>query len=265
MVESVYILLIVVSVISVIALFTAYFFHLKQKRSTKRQPLSNKFRDLMVEHVDFYKKLNAEKRKEFEDRVEVFLAHTQITGVKTTVEDLDQVLIASSAVIPIFGFPGWHYVNLKEVLLYPDSFNHEFEQSGYDRNILGMVGTGALNRVMILSQNELRAAFMNKTGKTNTAIHEFVHLVDKMDGATDGLPEFIAQRQYIVPWLQLMRKEIQNILSDNSDINPYGATNEAEFFAVVSEYFFEQPALLEEKNPELYKLLSKIFQQDPAR
>jgi Mlc titration factor MtfA (ptsG expression regulator) len=240
----------------VIALFTAYFFHLKQKRSTKRQPLTNSFRELMLEHVEFYKKLNQEKRKEFEDRVELFLAHTQITGVKTEVEELDKVLIASSAVIPIFGFPGWHYVNLKEVLLYPDSFNHEFEQTGYDRNILGMVGTGALNRVMILSQNEIRAAFLNKSGKTNTAIHEFVHLVDKMDGATDGLPEFIAQRQYIVPWLQLMRREMQNILSANSDINPYGATNEAEFFAVVSEYFFEQPAMLEEKNPDLYKFLS---------
>ena len=56
-----------------------------------------------------------------------------------------------------------------------------------------------------------------------------------------------------------MRKEIGLIMKDRSDINPYGATNEAEFFAVVSEYFFESPKLFEEKHPELYNLLTKIF------
>jgi Mlc titration factor MtfA (ptsG expression regulator) len=122
-----------------------------------------------------------------------------------------------------------------------------------------MVGTGALNHVMILSQNELRQSFINNTGKTNTAIHEFVHLVDKTDGSIDGIPEFILDKKYILPWLQMMQKEIELILKDRSDIDPYGATNEAEFFAVVSEYFFERPKLLKEKHPELYKLLSEIF------
>ncbi len=61
-----------------------------------------------------------------------------------------------------------------------------------------------------------------------------------------------------------MRHEIKKILADRSDINPYGATNEAEFFAVVSEYFFERPDLLQDKNPELYQLLATIFRQQPA-
>jgi Mlc titration factor MtfA (ptsG expression regulator) len=108
-------------------------------------------------------------------------------------------LIASSAVIPIFNFTGWEYVNLHEVLLYPDSFDHEFQQEGAHRSIIGMVGSGALNHVMILSQHELRQAFINKTGKTNTAIHEFIHLVDKTDGTIDGVPEFILEKKYIVP------------------------------------------------------------------
>jgi Mlc titration factor MtfA (ptsG expression regulator) len=127
-----------------------------------------------------------------------------------------------------------------------------------------MVGNGAFNHMMILSQHELRQAFLNKTGKSNTAIHEFVHLIDKTDGTVDGIPEFILQRQYILPWLQLMQQEIKNILADDSDINPYGATSEAEFFAVVSEYFFERPDLLEEKHPQLFKLLSRIFAKQPV-
>jgi MtfA peptidase len=126
-----------------------------------------------------------------------------------------------------------------------------------------MVGSGAMNNVMLLSQHELRQAFLNKTGKTNLAIHEFVHLVDKMDGAVDGIPAFILERKYILPWLELMQKNIQNIMADESDINPYGATNKAEFFAVVAEYFFERPDLLKTKHPELYDLLAKIFRQQP--
>ena len=227
-------------------------------------PLPDNIKAILEEQVPFYQQLDKERKEEFENRVQHFLAQTRITGVKTTVENLDKVLIAASAVIPIFNFPGWEYVNLHEVLLYPDSFNHEFQQEGSHRSVIGMVGSGALNHVMILSQNELRQAFNNKTGKTNTAIHEFVHLVDKTDGAIDGLPEFILERKYILPWLELMRKEIELILQDRSDINPYGAVNEAEFFAVVSEYFFERPKLLKEKHPELYELLTKIFSATPA-
>ena len=236
----------------------------KRKNSVSIQPLPDSYRLLLEEQSVFYKQLGEEAKKDFEKRVQLFLATTKITGVNTTVEDLDNVLIAASAVIPIFGFPDWEYVNLKEVLLYPDSFNHAFEQTGSDRNVLGLVGSGAYNNVMILSQHELRQAFINKTGKTNTAIHEFVHLVDKTDGAVDGIPGFILDKRYVLPWLQLMQHEIKKILANRSDINPYGATSEAEFFAVVSEYFFERPESLKDKHPELYNLLSTIFHQQPA-
>ena len=52
-------------------------------------------------------------------------------------------------------------------------------------------------------------------------------------------------------------------MENRSDINPYGATNEAEFFAVVAEYFFERPDLLRSQHPELYDLLVNIFKQQP--
>jgi len=257
------ILLLVVFALAFLLLLLSLLLRRKKKKVIV-QPLPGNYRGILEEQVDFYNQLGQTQQQEFEKRVQLFLAQTRITGVKTTVEDLDKVLIAASAVIPIFGFPDWEYVNLQEVLLYPDSFNHDFEQTGTDRSVLGMVGSGALNGVMILSKHELRQAFLNKTGKTNTAIHEFVHLVDKTDGTTDGIPEVILQKQYILPWLQLMRQEIKKILDDRSDINPYGATNEAEFFAVVAEYFFERPDLLEEKNPELYQLLVTLFRQQPS-
>lgn len=217
--------------------------------------LQKKLKDL----VPFYQQLSDEKQTEFEERAASFLTQVRITGVKTQVEEIDKVLIAASAIIPIFNFPKWEYGNLNEVLLYPESFDHEYKQQGAGRNILGMVGSGPMNHVMILSQRELRQAFINKTGKENTAIHEFVHLLDKSDGDADGIPEYFLNKKYILPWLQLMHQEIKKITENESDINPYGATNEAEFFAVVSEYFFEQPDLLKEKHPQLYDALQKIF------
>jgi len=245
-------------VLAVLGLLLSFFLRSKKKNITAGS-IPDSYKAILTNQVPFYQQLDDNRKKEFEDRVQHFLATTRITGVKTNVEDIDRVLIAASAVIPIFNFPGWEYINLHEVLLYPDSFDHEFQQEGANRSVIGMVGSGAMNHVMILSQNELRQAFINKTGKTNTAIHEFVHLVDKTDGTIDGVPEFVLDKNYILPWLELMRKEIGLILKDRSDINPYGATNEAEFFAVVSEYFFERPKLLKEKHPELYKLLAEIF------
>lgn len=252
-------------ILALIVLVMAVLFGKKKPRRTipQTEELPGSMIDILQEQVVFYQLLSDIQKKEFESRVNQFISTTRITGVNTPVEEIDKVFVAASAVIPIFGFPEWEYVNLNEVLLYPDSFNHEFEQNGEGRNILGMVGSGAMNNVMILSQHELRQAFYNKTGKTNTAIHEFVHLVDKTDGSVDGVPEFITDKKYILPWLQLMQKEMKRILAEKSDINPYGATNEAEFFAVVSEYFFERPGLLKQKNPELYNLLGEIFKQLP--
>lgn len=251
--------LLIIALIVIVFSIAVYF----SKKKPATVSLTESDRNILS-GIPFYQHLDESRKKEFENRMLHFLAVTKITGVNTEAEEQDKIYIAASAVIPIFGFKDWEYGNLREVLLYPDSFSHEFEQTGEGRQILGMVGDGAYNGVMILSKNELRQAFINSTGKSNTAIHEFVHLVDKTDGSTDGIPETFVNKKYILPWLQLMRQEIQQIMADRSDINPYGATNEAEFFAVVSEYFFERPDLLQEKHPQLFELLTQIFQQTPT-
>jgi len=221
-------------------------------------------RPLLEKHVKFYQRLSEAQQQQFEQRVLNFLQRVSVTGVGVTVTELDRVLVGASAIIPIFAFPDWHYTNLREILLYPETFNADFAQRGPDRDILGMIGNGPLQQVMMLSRQALEQGFANTTDKRNTAIHEFVHLIDKTDGDTDGIPEALLQHQYSIPWIQLIRRCIQEILQNRSDIDVYGATNEAEFFAVVSEYFFERPELLREKHPELYAMLEKIFKNDIA-
>lgn len=221
-----------------------------------------KWRIILSKEVAFYNSLDKDGKKRFEFKVQEFLLNCKITGVETKVTITDKLLVASSAIIPIFAFENWKYSNIHEVLVYPSSFNESFDTQGPDRFIAGMVGTGYMEGKMILSKQALQHGFSNESDKSNTAIHEFVHLIDKSDGATDGIPSLLLEKQYAIPWIDLMNKKIDEIYEGKTDINPYGGTNRAEFFSVVSEYFFERPKLLGEKHPELYKLLEEIFDQD---
>ncbi|MES2131385.1 MAG: zinc-dependent peptidase [Bacteroidota bacterium] len=227
----------------------------------KAVPFQPEWRGILQSKVAFYNALNDDEKGRFEQLVCEFFARTRVTGIDTSIDDTDKVLVAASAVIPVFAFPNWQYAGITEVLIYPNSFNEKFETSGEERQILGMVGTGAMHGTMILSKQALHQGFENHSDKQNTAIHEFVHLIDKLDGAVDGIPEALLDKQYILPWVNLMASEIKKINAGKSDINPYGATNNTEFFAVVSEYFFEQPELLQKKHPELYEMLERIFSQ----
>lgn len=237
----------------------ALLFKPRKKIKNSGVSLPDSYRRLLQENVIFYNRLVDSEKLSFESRVQHFLSTTRITGIKTSVDDIDKVLIGASAIIPIYAFPNWEYINLREVLLYPETFGENFETEGGDRVVMGMVGNGPMQQVMILSKHALRQGFSNKTDKANTAIHEFVHLVDKTDGHVDGVPEVLMQHQYVLPWLDLVHKNIKEIMKNKSDINAYGAANHAEFLAVAAEYFFERPDLLEKKHPELYNILEKMF------
>ncbi len=221
-----------------------------------------KWKNILIQKVAFYNALPNKEKNLFEYKIQEFLLNCDIIGVKTSVDITDKLLIASSAVIPIFNFPNWKYPNIKEVILYPAMFNQHFETEGGNRRILGMVGNGYLDNKMVLSKPALHLGFSNESDKKNTAIHEFVHLIDKLDGNIDGIPHVLLEKQYTIPWIDLINQKIEDIYDKTSDINPYGGTNKAEFFSVASEYFFERPKLLARKHPELYELLEKIFKQD---
>lgn len=246
-----------------LVLFVWWLLKSGKKRSLPAQVFDPSYRDILQHNVLFYQRLDKDQQQQFEERMATFLRRVHITGIGTGITDEDRVFVAASAIIPIFAFPGWEYRNINEVLIYPDAFNEHFEQEGgNDRDILGIVGEGALQNQMILSRHALQQGFLNKTDKNNTAIHEFIHLIDKADGATDGVPEVFMREAQSLPWLKMMHKAISDIKERDSDINPYGATNEAEFLAVAAEYFFERPELLQQKHPQLYALLEQIF--DPG-
>ncbi|MBB5635690.1 hypothetical protein HDF26_003896 [Pedobacter cryoconitis] len=249
------------------AFLIALYFIFRDKKAKKlpENTINTADQQILLSHVAYYQNLDAANRTKFEHMLGDFLSYVRIEGIDLTPDATDRLLIASSAIIPVFGFGHWKYQNLHAVILYPDTFNKDFQFEGGDRNILGMVGTGYMNGQMILSRSALLEGFSISADKENTAIHEFVHLLDKSDGATDGIPENLMPHQYIIPWVKMIHQEINKIEAGKSDINPYAVTNEAEFLAVVSEYFFEKPAQFKDKHPELYQILSATFSQDPAK
>ncbi|CAA0091096.1 Protein MtfA [BD1-7 clade bacterium] len=221
--------------------------------------------DYLSQTVAFYRALSDTDRCTFEQRVLLFWQTTQIEGgVATVVDDHDKLLVAASAIIPVWQFPGWHYVNLKRVILLPASFNDNFECGQSDSAITGMVGTGPMFGKMALSKPALHQGFIIDRDKQNVGIHEFVHLVDGADGKIDGIPECLMEHSYALPWVALIQHKIKQIHRKRSNIRDYGATNEAEFFSVASEYFFERPAMLKRKHPKLYQALNTIYRQDTA-
>jgi MtfA peptidase len=252
---------IIIGIIAVILILLIQWKNIRRRIVFK--DFSNKWKDFLKNEVPFYNHLNSHDKTRFEKDILAFLNRVKISGIDTDVDDTDRLLIASSAVIPIFGFPEWkYYPNLDEVLLYPDTFNEkDYQTEGEERNVLGMVGSGVLNRKMILSKPALHESF-RMHGHNNVGIHEFAHLLDKMDGATDGVPENLLGKQYIIPWMKLMHDEIQKILEGKSDLNPYGSFNKQEFFAVASEYFFQDPVHFKNNHPELYKMIDQIFHRD---
>lgn len=163
------------------------------------------WKEVLDSKVLFYHNLPVDQKTRFEWDVMRFLSRVRISGVQTDVDITDKLLVASSAAIPVFGFPHWDYTFLHEVLLYPSAFDTNFNINNRDEVVTGMVGSGTMEGKMILSKPALHAGFANSTDKQNVGVHEFIHLLDKEDGSVDGIPATLAAHPHAIPWLKLVK------------------------------------------------------------
>ena len=227
-----------------------------------RQPFPEAWRTILQNDVLFYHDLDADHQRLFEQRVQRFLTTKNIEAIDTEMDDAIRVMVASSAVIPTFAFPEYNYPDVHTVLIYPNSFDEQFQTQrfeGHQEFISGMVGNRFMNGTVILSKPDLVKAFDGHLHEENVGIHEFVHLLDKEDGVIDGVPQLLLEHRYVGPWLHEIKHEMDRIHAGKSDINPYALTNNAEFLAVVSEYFFSNPSKFKAKHPDLYAFLADIY------
>ncbi len=235
------------------------------KRNGNTQNLTPRRAHRFLQRVHYYQNLTPAQQEVFRKRVIDFLAQVRITPAKgVKIRMLDRIYVAAAAIIPVFHKPDWEYSNLNDVVIRSGTFSKDFKGAPEDTNVLGMVGDGAMHRMMVISLHALRTGFEQR-GRGNTAIHEFVHLIDKTDGAVDGIPEALLPNELAGPWLQHMQAAIADIRSGKDrDINEYGGRNEAEFLAVVSEYYFQRPEYLQESHPELFEMLEQMYKPQEA-
>ncbi len=225
------------------------------------QPFPSAWERILLSHVAFYRALDDAHRLRFQQLTKIFIDEVRIIGIRTDVDDTTRVLVAASAVIPIFGFHDWTYHRLREVLIYPDAFNETYGTTGKkDATILGMAGLHHLSGVMILSKPALLAGFDHPSGHHHVGVHEFAHLIEREEQEY-GLPPEIHWRA-VRQWVQYVARELDQPTQSKALVDPYAYTNEHEYFAVLAEYFFTSPASLERRDPALYALLRELFHQD---
>ena len=232
-----------------------------RRLAVMQQPFPDSWERILRTHVAFFLALTEAQRARFRQLVQIFLDEVRITGIRTEVDDTIRVLVAASAVIPVFGFHDWDYHRLREVLIYPDAFDDAYRSTGgRQATILGMAGLHHLSGVMILSKPALLAGFDRAGGKQNVGVHEFAHVVEQ-EARAYGLPPevpWMAVRQ----WVRYVDRALGHPSKRGARFSDYAYTNEHEFFAVLAEYFFTSPESLQRRDPALYALLRNLFHQD---
>jgi hypothetical protein len=217
-----------------------------------RKPIPQEWREILGRHVPYYSRLQAPEKRRFEDGVRIFLNEQTISAVSTEIDDTIPVLVASAAVMLIFGRPEWEYPRLPEILIYPRTFDEDYGTRSHKRkrNLSGiLVPQGAV----VLAKKDL----------PDVAIHEFAHALDMGEPEMRGVPADLHPSQ-IPRWEKLLKEELARVRRRDSVLDPYAGTDRAELFAVAVKHFFLEPDELRTRHEALYRALSAFFNQDPA-
>lgn len=231
-----------------------------RRRALARAPLPARWREILESKVAYYRRLPETERRRFEGEIAIFLDEQVVTGPRgAPVEDALRLLVAASAVILVFGRRGFRYPRLRDVVVYARAFDEEYRERARG-SILGMVhGQGPV----VLSAKHLEEGFETAGDGLNVGLHELAHVLDFEAGRADGAPTFMPWRA-LRPWTSIMQREVERIAARRSILRKYATTNEAEFFAVATEAFFERARAMREQHPELYGMMREIYAQDPA-
>jgi MtfA peptidase len=242
-----------------------YYFNMRRyfrrKRATK-VPFPQEWRSWLERQVPQFAELSDQEKNRFERDIQIFLVENSITGIDTKVDEELRLMVAASAVTLLFGRPEWEYPKLPEILIYPHSFDEEYQFATHpDQRIL--VGQMVPQNGIVLSRKDLIRAFENPHAAYHVGLHEFAHALDLTDGRAEGIPGYLrvgSEKQ----WYRLIQNELQRVRERRSVLNPYAGKNTAELFAVAVEHFFQRPEELKSEHPELYQALASFFNQDPA-
>ncbi len=221
--------------------------------------------DAILKKLPFFERLTPQRRKTLR-RIVRILAHEKYWegcgGLKITPNIV--ISIAGQAALPILNIRHDYYRAIDSILIYPDTFVNPTKEER-----MPMAGEAHYQGPVILSWAAVKKDIRRPDAGRNVAIHEFVHKLDALDGYFDGVPPLASRKQFDV-WVAITRRERKRLeqaanAGEKTVLDPYGASDPAEFFAVASECFFTTPRKLHAKHPGLYRLLKGYFRQDPSK
>ena len=221
---------------------------------------------ILASRFALYKNLPEDIKRQLHGHILIFLHEKNFVGYNgIVINDTIRVTIAAQACILLLNRKTNYYPHLGNILVYPNVFTHADGEGGQHR---GRLGESWHRGPIVLSWQHSEQGGKDDKDGDNVVMHEFAHQLDQENGDSDGLP--ILQHNNIRQWSTVLGKEFKALklklkLRKSSLLDKYGATNPAEFFAVITEHFIEQPRQLNEKHPELYSELKKYYQIDPIQ
>lgn len=243
-----------------------------RRARVRRQPFAPTWREVLRRHMPAFAQLPADVQLQAKKHAQVLLAEKPFIGCAgLVVTDEMRVLVAVQAALLLLNRRTGYFAGLRQVLIYPGAFVVDrvtADASGLahdTRRVLS--GESWQQGQVILSWDDVRAGAADPHDGQNVVIHEFAHQLDQETGRANGAPRGLGRKSG-ARWARVLSREYAHLRQRLAQGEPgligaYAATDPAEFFAVVSERFFEQPAELASAHPALYAELARYYRADP--
>jgi len=250
-----------------------WFNHQRIRYTLKHHPIPFELWETVIHDMDLLQGLSSVEKAHLRELATRFLHQKTINGVQgLAVSPEMAVTIAAQASLLILKLDLDYYQNWVEVILYPSAFRVEHEQMNsvglINRESQAVSGEAWLRGPVILSWQDIEQDLNSLHPGHNVVVHEFAHKLDMLTGSANGLPP-LPVRMATKRWAKVLGDAFEILQRQvtyrrHTRINAYGATSPAEFFAVVSEYFFTAPGILQQHCPDVYQQLQLFYQQDPS-
>ena len=186
------------------------------------------------------------------------------------IDDTMRLTVAAQAALLGLGHDDDLFANVNSVVIHPTTMVLRGERPGPSPGVmtnrpLPALGHTSAHGPVFIAWDTVERELRTPDRSSNVVLHEFAHKIDARNGMLDGTPP-LADRDQLAEWVEVCTAELHALRSGRGDgtLSPYAATNPAEFFAVTTEMFFEQPVTLRARKPGLYAALSRFYGQDPA-
>jgi Mlc titration factor MtfA (ptsG expression regulator) len=266
-------LIIGLALLIAVALIVAPSVRARRRRKWRDQALPDPWRTWLTHHIPWYARMPANLRDRLHGLVQIFLKEKNFVGCNgLVVTDEMRVVVAGYACLLVLNRPGVPHRNLYDellsILVYPTAFivpEVDEDEGVVTEGESVLSGQAWDSRRIILSWEDVQDS---RTEPANVVLHEFAHYLDMEDETMDGAPGLGSAAAY-AEWSEVFWDEYDR-LADAVDagretlLDPYAATEPAEFFAVATEAFFHQPRELRTQHARLYEQLQKYYRLDPA-